>query len=203
MKNTLALIGLTFILPFAHAQDEIKSKFSLGFYLEGNRTFLQAKDIQAKDLEFNPSFGFGLGIATEYTLSNSFALHAKAGLSFGNSSIDYTKNDLVLQKYAVYPQNLDFRLHGKYYFGKNESQPYVLFGPSGLIALNNHVKTADQFPNQNGFAVDFGLGYNKVLSVFRFAPEIRYSYGLNNINSSPMLSSLYVHRLTLTFNFMD
>ncbi len=203
MGNTFALAVLIIIAFFSGAQEEQKSKFNFGFYFEGNRTFLEARKEHAKDLQFNPTFGAGLGVSVGYTFSPTFALSSKAGLSFGNSSVDHTKDDLVLQKYTVYPQNLDFRLQGQYFMGDRKSQPYLLFGPSCLIALNNHIKTADQFPTQNGFSIDFGLGYNKVLSVFRFAPEIRYSYGINNINTSPMLSSLYVHRLTLTFNFID
>jgi len=55
--------------------------------------------------------------------------------------------------------------------------------------------------NKTDFAIDFGIGFESSVKRFVFAPEIRFSYGLLNINENPVFQTLRYNNLSLILNF--
>jgi Outer membrane protein beta-barrel domain len=191
---------LTVFLSFA--QEEPHKKFISGFWASGNASFLQSKGAKPKELQLNSGMGFGLGILADYRFNEKIALSSRAGLSFHGTSTEY-KNALgeVVQSSNVYKQCLDFSLLGVYSFRTKKNKPYLVFGPTIVMPLRPKETNASTFPYRTTLAIDLGFGFDRKLKHFHFAPELKYSYGLNNMNASPLIEKLYFHRLTLAFHF--
>ena len=204
MKFTSVIFILISISTFSIAQEPTKKKFQAGFSLSPNYSFLQAKGSKPKELNLLPGIGMGLGLNAEYHFQEKISLSTRIGLSFNNVYLDYQNSQgELLTSTRVYNQTLDFSLLGHYYLGAKNNKPFLLFGPSVITPLNKSNNEPIVVFNRTTVAIDLGIGFDMPLKSFHFAPEIRYSYGLNNINSSPQLNQLYYHRLTLALNFKE
>ena len=102
------------------------------------------------------------------------------------------------QSYKLYNALIDLDAHFTYRFCNSKMSPYILCGPSCKIPLPG--KTAGVMQH-TGYAIDLGVGLDKKLTYFNIAPELRYSYGLNNLNGIAGTGQLYLHQLTLALVF--
>ncbi len=202
MKQSVLVFLFFIFLNCSFGQEVTSKKFQAGFSLSPNYSFLQAKGSKPKELNLLPGPGIGLGILAEYHFNKKLALSSRAGLSFNNAFLDYknSQGDLLTSTRA-YNQTLDFALLGQVYLGNKKNRPYLVFGPSATTPLPKSDNDAAVIFNKTTLAVDFGFGFDVSLKNLHFAPEMRYSYGLTDMNSSPQLDQLYFHRLTLAFNF--
>ena len=82
-------------------------------------------------------------------------------------------------------------VHFAYEIGNGNTKPYIFVGPS--------LKTP--FTSKANFAFDFGIGLENVTEFFVFAPELRYSYGLIDINQNSAIENLYFNSIALILNF--
>lgn len=204
MKFSFVLFLLISISTFSNAQEPTHKKFQAGFSLNPNYSFLQARGSKPKELNLLPGIGVGLGLLAEYHFHKHVAISARTGLSFNNAHLDYQNNQGELfTSTRVYNQTFDFSLHGNYVFESQANKPYLLFGSSVFTPLVKSDNAAVIVFNKSTVSLDLGFGFDIPLKSFHFAPELRYSYGLNNINSSPQLEKLFYHRLTFAFNFKD
>jgi hypothetical protein len=202
MKSFLLITIISVVSYFSFSQETKVKKLGYGFFFEGNRSFMEVKT--GNEVALKPTFGGGFGILTDYDLTKNFTVVTKLGLSFSNTAINLIFGDDVAQKYKIYPQNIDVRLQANYALGKKTNRPYIFVGPSLMIPLLDRTKSTLMYSSGNTNAsIDIGLGFDKDFEIFHFLPEIRYSYGLINVNATPVLRSLFVHRLTLTLNFKN
>ena len=84
---------------------------------------------------------------------------------------------------------------------KGKTIPYILAGPNFRLPLKNKSKSSTEFENKPDLTLDFGIGLENRLKYFIFAPEIRYSLGLLNVNENPTFQSLNYHNISLVLNF--
>jgi len=202
MKSFLLITIISLVSYFSFSQESKVKKFGYGFFFEGNRSFLKVNT--GNEVVSKPTFGGGLGILADYDLTKNFTVVTKLGLSFSNTAFDLVSGDAIVHEFEIYPKNIDIRLQANYALGKKTNRPYIFIGPSLMIPLVDKTKPTWMYESGNTNAsIDFGLGFDKDFEIFHFLPEIRYSYGLINVNATPILRSLYVHRLTLTLNFKN
>ena len=48
--------------------------------------------------------------------------------------------------------------------------------------------------------IDLGFGIDKALEYFNFSPEIRYSYGFNNISNVEGVKNMHFHCVSIVVN---
>lgn len=227
------LFGLAFVNTNAQQKtllnlgDFDEKKIHFGFSLGVNTSsFIMKSDLSRSDslirLEVLPQSGFNLGIVTDLHLGPLFDLRFIPTLSFGERRLEYTflentgKPSTVLSK-AVESTYLDFPLNLKYrsirynnfaaYFVGGFMYSYDLISQKDVInAKSNIAETVIKLDNSN-INYQIGVGFDFFLEYFKFSPELKMSYGVNNliINDNTILSdpitSLRSKIFLLSFTF--
>lgn len=91
--------------------------------------------------------------------------------------------------------------HFAYKIGKGKVVPYFFAGPNLKIPISKRPYSASEYYTNSDFAIDVGIGLENIAKYFSFAPELKYSMGLLNINQNPALQNLNFHYISLLLNF--
>ena len=204
MKKHLLTFALAFCTFVVFAQSESKntdSKFQFGFNVGANYSLLHSKEALQDGLEIYNGIGAKVGVFMDYSLSNRLLISPKTELAFNKSRVELTNLNNLISTYKVFPITLDVMAHFVYKLGNGKTIPYILAGPNFRLPLQKKSISSSDFNNNADFAVDFGIGIEKRINNFIFAPEMRYSLGLLNVNEHPGLPLLYYHNISLVLNF--
>ena len=204
MKRLFLTATLTFCAFVVFAQTdnkEIDSKFRFGFNLGANYSFLQSKETLPSNSEIYNGIGAKFGVFMDYSISKNLLFSPKTELAFNKSGVETSNNDNSISTYKVFPLSVDIMTHFVYKIGDGKTIPYLLSGPNFRLPLKNKAKSSTAFKNNPDFAIDFGIGFENSLKHFIFAPEIRYSLGLLNVNENPTFQTLNYHNISLALNF--
>jgi hypothetical protein len=205
-KKVMVLAILLFGEPVvAQVKETLELKTLLiGFNIGGNYTnVLTPGDHTSRTYN---SAGFRLGLVMSEDVNDQLSLSPKAELSFNDSHIDYSSQGKPLTTYEVYPVDVDMMLHINYKLKRKKFGAYILAGPNVRIPIKNKESgmyrvNPNTYGNNPDVAIDIGFGFEKLQKYFCFAPELRYSIGLLNVNQDPALDHVYFHNVTLVFNF--
>ena len=202
--NKLAFVclfcGFSF-LGFSQTEPSLKEKKSTyGFNIGLNYSNLIAPDGLPNSGSISNKVGFRLGILADYKLNRFMSFSPKAEVSFYNSSVTFPETS-PLETYEVMPIDVEFMTH--FVFKKNDTKahPYFLVGPNLRMPVAKSRENSTDFGTGWDVAFDLGIGFDKAFSHFIFSPELRYSYGLLNVNKNPALQTLQLHNVALVFNF--
>ena len=204
MKNVILSVVMSIIPIVGFSQSETKdidSKLKFGFNIGVNHSNVQTQESIPNNSEIYNGYGFNVGLILDYKLNNNLLFSPKTELSFNKSGIESTYNDNSTTEYKVFPASLDIMTHMVYRIGNGKTKPYILTGPKFSIPIFFNSKSSLDFKNKSDFSIDFGIGLENKLKYFFFAPEVRYSLGLRNINENPMFQTLNYHKLSFLFNF--
>lgn len=194
----LMIMALAY-LSYAQGSEQVTpSKFKYGFNLGVGYSMLSSAHELTKEQQLENGSSFQLGIIMEYQLNNWFSLAPKAEIAFNDTR--YIKKEHTIED--VYPATINLNMLAKFKLNSSDMNPYILVGPEFKQPLKAQSKTTTEFTHGSTMAVNLALGIDKKLKYFTLAPEIRYSYGLTNINSDPELESLYLHNLSLVLGFI-
>jgi hypothetical protein len=202
MKKLLlpALVFCVYAVFAQNANNNI-SKLRIGFDLGMNYSLLHSNDPLFDGAEIYNGVGAKLGVLMDYSLTPKLFFSPKAEFAFNKCGVDFTGIESSDLNYKVYKTSADLMAHMVYKPGQGKSALYFLAGPALRLPLKFSSKSETTFTTKPDFAIDFGIGLQNRLKYFLFAPEIRYSLGLLNINKHPALESLYYHSISLMFSF--
>jgi hypothetical protein len=175
-------------------------KSSYGFNIGLNYSYLLKDAATPTDVSFANDLGFRLGVLANYKISRFTAISPKAELAFYNSSINFSETQNTQPTYHVMPMAVEVMTHFVFRDDLKVLSPYFLIGPNVRIPLNEKAESTTDFGTGWDIAIDFGIGLEKAFKHFRFAPELRYSYGFRNVNQHPKISALQLHNVVLVFN---
>lgn len=185
----------------AFSQSEIgEKKSTYGIYMGLNHSDLTVKELPTNAVILT-GLGFQLGILADFHYKNWLSFSPKAELSFNTANIDIA-NSTTTETYQVMPVNVGLIGHLKFKIPNNRLEPYVYVGPHYRLSLTQNTGSSSEFPTESGLSFDIGIGTTKVLERFAFAPELRYSHGLGNVNGNPLIQNTTYHNLSLIFNFL-
>jgi hypothetical protein len=204
MKYAVLLMSMLFWTLAVVAQSESEkdnSKFRFGFNLGANYSNLQSKETLPDNAKISQGVGFSLGVFMDYAITGDFIFSPKSELAFYNSSVDFSHSDNSNYAYEIFPVSLNFMTHFVYKIEKNKVVPYFFAGPNVKIPIYKKPESSSEFYTNTDFAIDFGIGFENRLKYFIFAPELKYSLGLLNVNQNPSLQTLNFHTLSLILNF--
>ncbi len=201
MKNAVLFMSMLFCAFTVFSQAESDSKFKFGFNIGTNYANLQSKEALPANSEISNGLGFNLGLLMDYSITDKFTISPKAELAFYNSSVDFVGSDNAKDSYDVFPYSMNFMTHFAYKIGNNDNAlPYIFVGPNLRIPVANKPDSSSDFTTGYDVAIDFGIGLEKVLKHFIFAPELKYSYGMLDVNQNPVLQTLNFHSVALVLN---
>lgn len=197
-----ALFIIISIFSYAQSDDsDAEKKVQFGFNFGVNYANLYSKKALPINMEISNGPNFRLGLLSSIKFNDVISLWTKGELAFNQSKVLFSDLDNSTF-YKVMPISLEFAPHLVFTKNNGNLNPFVFIGPSIKLPVEGRVANTSLYPTGKDFAVDFGIGLNKVLPYFNFAPELRYSFGLLNINKHPAIETLNFHSISLIFNFI-
>lgn len=205
MKKVIFVIGiLTSFLPaFSQAEDHMnESRIKFGFNLGANYSNLMAEKGLPSDAFITNGSGFRLGLIADYQILDFLFVSPKTEMSFNNGEVNFVNPDGSLSVYSIMPISLDFMVHFIFKKKTGNLRPYLYFGPDFKIPVKKKSSNPLTYSSNSDLAIDFGIGLDKAFTEFHFAPEIRYSFGLFDVNQNPAIPSLTFHNVSVILNFI-
>lgn len=185
-----------------HAQQDT-SLYHFGFLLGVNQSvFLFDEDLPDFQ-QINNKRGIKLGIMMDYDISDQNGIRAQATLSSNTAEL---KTQVESAEYANQLEQY-FLEAGLFYVLKPKEtkfNPYFLLG--GVykegVKNNNLAENVIAAPRRD-VAFDLAVGIDKDLTFFHLQPELRYSYGLTNVELGGGLPNASFHSISLIINFLN
>lgn len=205
MKKVILVVGLlisSFAVFSQSDSNTIEKRLKYGFNLGINQSNVLDNGKLPSNASLSNNLGFRLGILADYKISKFLSVSPKAEVSFNNSEVSFTNIDDSKTEYEIMPISLDFMTHFIFKRNNEKLSPYFFFGPNVKIPIAEKNDNSTTYSTKSDFAIDFGIGVDKPFTHFHFSPELRYSFGLLNINQNPSIQSLYFHNISLVFNFL-
>lgn len=162
--------------------------------------------------------GFTAGIISDLRLNRYFNLRFSPSINFSERKLTYRiegDNSSNITKQNLLSIPLMLPLHIKYSAERiHNFRPYVLAG-GGVYLEFGRDKERDILLKPFDYYVEFGTGCDIYFPFFKFAPELKFAIGFNNMLTpipqrdpggydskySNALSKLTTKMLTLSFNF--
>jgi len=185
------------------AQNKTHKRLSYGFHFNLTRSNVSlAKATTNNFVYVNDSFGFGLGIFTEYRISNMLSVNLKSDLNFGNTYLYFGSDDDI---YDIMQNSIEIKSHFNIQTSTHKNSPYLIIGPNIKLPLysKEEKKQSTFFTNSASAMIDLGFGINFSKKSVHILPEFVYSFGINNIAIHPFISQLTYHQLALVINFRN
>lgn len=206
IKIAVLVIGIFVCSMAVFSQSDVtvnEKRINYGFNLGINHSILLGNEMLPSNASLSNNIGFSLGVLADFKASRFLLISPKAELSFNNSSVKFSGITGFHGEYEVMPISLGFMTH--FIFKKNNAKlsPYFFFGPNVKIPVFEKNNNSTTFSTNPDFAIDLGIGFDRPFSRFNFSPEIRYSFGLLNVNQHPSLQTLNFHNVSLLFNFLE
>jgi hypothetical protein len=194
MKNAVVALIFAIVVSPAFAQcgkKMNKDKFAtFGVDFGVNRSNLSFSSPQTGGDNITNGLGYRLGLVSNFQLTRRFSFAPKAELSFNASGLTSgTEN------YDVNPTNLELLGHLKFKLRKGSLSPYIIVGPNARIPIGTN--RDNLLPTKEDVAIDLGIGLDVPIFRKRIAPELRYSFGLTNINRNSTVSDVKYHNISL------
>lgn len=205
MKKVVFVVGLlisSFAVFSQSDSNTLEKRLKYGFNLGMNQSNVLDNGKLPSNASLSNNLGFRLGILADYKISKFLSISPKAEMSFNNGEVNFTNIDDTKTEYEIMPISLDLMTHFTFKKNNEKLSPYFFFGPNVKIPISEKNDNSTTFSTKPDFAIDFGIGVDRPFTHFHFSPELRYSFGLLNINQNPSIQSLYFHNISLVFNFL-
>jgi hypothetical protein len=178
MRFLFSVLALTITLGTFAQEEMIKPKvLGFGFDFGINRSNLSFGSEPLNGQTLTNDLGYRLGLVSELRMGRKFALLPKAELSFNAGRLESNN-----ESFKVSPVNLELIGHLKYNFLRTPFSPYIIAGANWRLPIVNG-SSDDRIPTENNVALDAGIGLTVPIAGIRVSPELRYSFGLNDITS--------------------
>jgi hypothetical protein len=204
MKNQLFVLSFLLLTFSSIAQSENtlpEKKWRWGFSFGSNYSQLIPKGEVPETIRVKNDMGFRMGISCDYLVSQYFSVSPKADLSFNSGRYQFTGNNEFTTDYAILPTALEFMTHFTFRDPGEKRSPYFYFGPNYRLGIEDKSKASTTYSNKSHLALDFGLGFERLLKNFIIAPEIRYSLALEDAQMAPSLPATKFHNISLILHF--
>ncbi len=176
-------------------------KVHFGFNLGINYSNIQAKSGLPENATITNGEGLSFGSLVDISISQNMLVSTKVEIASSKGHINFQKRGAENSTYDIFPVSLGLMTHLAYRLGNSKNAPYIFSGPSFRKYAQKAPSSTSTFINNSNIAIDFGIGLENKNKFFKLAPEIRYSYGLLNINENPALKDLHFNSISLVLNF--
>ncbi|MEL6558066.1 MAG: porin family protein [Bacteroidota bacterium] len=182
------------------------------YRIKYNEAFLGSAQDSVHSIVPNRLPGFKLGFIANMHVFQYLDIRASITFAFYEYELDYRFTDGTNLISLQDPTMVEFPILLKYKSQRRGNTAFYLLGginPAFEASAKGDEASAEETLETTGFnvAIDIGIGLDLYYPLFKFSPELRYSYGLSNrlqprINSfNTGLSSLVTHNISLIFTF--
>lgn len=216
-KQTLVFCLLSFVLcaqPAMASDDDslyldtasANARMRFGFMIGSNNSLFYAQSALSGQLPLTTGSGYRLGLHAQYNVSPRFSLTGKGEMSYNNSKMRVTDNEGITYESTMSPVTLGFFLHGLFRVAMldgGKKNIYLTGGPGYRLPVKSENLPQRIYGNTPDLCADMGIGVELRLRHFTVAPEIRYTYGFDDIDKSPFIASVYHHQISFGVVFKD
>lgn len=224
MRKSLSLVILVLLPLLVDAQvynrDKDFKRFHFGitlglsyptFKLVHDEEFLYHDTILV--VESPRGTGLNIGIISNMRLGDHFDLRFIPSLGFSEKKLLYHLIGDSTVKQTIESTNMEFPLTLKFKSDRvNNFRMYILggFKYSLDLASNAEARNASDIVliSQSDILAEFGVGFSIDFPMFKFSPEIKWSYGIFNIHSknpnliySEVIDRLLTRTVLISFHF--
>ena len=201
LKHTTLLFTLVCVSINLLAQKEIPlnnpnydmQKYHFGFIMGLSQNKLQinysSKFIEQNNYQqilskYEP--GFNVGIIMDIKIYENYNIRITPSFNFTDQKLYYTSNNQeTIQPKNSGISNFELPIYLKYRSDRiNNGRAYILLGTNILFDMGGFEELAEnrniEFSKTN-YSIDLGFGIDIYFEYFKFAPEIKYSYGIKNV----------------------
>jgi hypothetical protein len=207
MKKVVALLLVVAISNSCFAQEEQKEskiqpiQFGFSMGVNYSNVIIPMSPIPNGGSLEN-GLGFQMGILMDAPLSHRVSIVPRAELTFRAGQINFEDDPGQIESIGVMSTTIDAIAHFNFKISDKPLSPYIVVGPAFSYELSDaDPKSPTDFPSSPNLAIDMGFGFNKTMTHFGLAPELRYSFGMFNVNNNPVMTSVYAHSVTLAVSF--
>jgi hypothetical protein len=158
-----------------------------------------------------PQGGFNLGFVVNARLGKYFDLRLLPGVAFYTRAVQYKFANGFYSNQTAESVFIETPLLLKYKSQRRKNHRLYMVGgvkPGIEAGAKKKEKKKTELRTENiDFCIEYGFGIDLYFQFFKFAPEIRFSHGINNLlNNDPnlysnSLSKLTTHTVTLYLFF--
>lgn len=192
---------LTTIITAQSSPEVLENKFRFGSYLGMNYSFLQTNELLNSNSKIYNGIGYKFGFSADYFIAKNVIISPKTEIAF-NKIGAITRNSENTITNEILPVTLNLISHFVYRFNSKPFSPYVLVGPNLNLPIKQP-KLQTDYKTIANFALDFGIGFERKIGQFTLAPEIRYSFGMNDVIKLLHNKTTQFHSVSIVFNFKD
>ncbi len=157
--------------------------------------------------------GFKLGFVVNFHLLQYLDFRILPTVAFYENDLTYRYTNLTEERHVKDATIVELPLLLKYKSQRRGNYAMYLIGgikPSfEAVGRGQREDTSAKLDlKQNQISIDIGAGFDMYFPLFKFSPEIRYSYGLKNMLDEKSVSEynaplkkLTTHNITMTFSF--
>lgn len=141
-------------------------------------------------VECNPQMGFNINIVSNWNINKFFSLRFLPGLNFGQRNIEYvflSSNKFHSKLMEVESTYLDFPVLFQVKSARvNNFRMYLVGGFAYKFDLSSQKEVSDEEKPKirlkpNNINYEIGVGTDFFLEYFKFAVEVKYSFGINSV----------------------
>jgi hypothetical protein len=206
-----------------HRVDSDNKSVKYGFFLGGHQSYYGLRYSDAFDspayedvssITPNPKLGFNLGFMLNLRLADQFSVRVvpvKIGLY--QHEVQYNFTDGTVDTQLIESTRLEPGIFLKYRsIRRTNSRMYLVAGVSASIRAGKDDldTTIDRLEvGKTNFKFEFGIGLERYFEFFKFAPELRYARGLNNVITEANnfyhngINQLITHSFSIYLHFSD
>ncbi len=161
---------------------------SMDFTIRNSGSFWYLDSIYS--IENTPKMGLNINIVSNWNFHPSFALRFLPGLNLGQRNLEYwVRNDSTFYSHVMKIEStfLDFPVLLQYKGARiNNFRPYLIAGGNVKVDLASQKRIRDEeMPKirlkRMSYYYEIGFGTDFFLEYFKFALELKYVVGLNNV----------------------
>lgn len=135
--------------------------------------------------------GYRFGFVTNLNFTDRFSIVPKAELSFSSAKVDGTSDE-----FNVKFSQLELMAHMKFKTSYNRFSPYILAGPNVRIPIMTRTQEGGFYTNED-IAIDLGAGLDIPIFRLTLSPEVRYTFGVKDIQSGSSLGDFKHNNIAL------
>jgi hypothetical protein len=223
-KSLVALLLLLIVSITVKAQDPKWSNspkyddrilhygFSIGVGTSGYHAKLSQQFLNDTVNYVRPTFSaaFTLGFVVSFRLAEHFDMRLLPTVGFYQHQINYkfpnsTSTQSIESTFLEFPLLLKYKSQRR-----RNSRMYLVAGGKLSVEAGSkkkEKKKTELRTQSTDFAIEYGVGFDFYMPLFKFSPELRMSHGfVNMLNADPniysqSISKLTTHTLTLYLHF--
>jgi hypothetical protein len=174
-----------------------------GYRVRYNELFTSAAMDSVHSIVTPSNFGFSLGFIVNFRLAQYLDFRILPKVSFYENRLEYNYTNRPQKIVPVENTIVEVPLVLKFKSQRRlNNRMYIVGGITPSIEATGKRQDVDDddrlFLTNTNLAIEIGIGTDIYYELFKFSPEIRYSFGLRNLlGNEPNLNTVNLDRLTL------